>query len=329
MNTLIVCHAGAGLGLGHLARSLVVARALNQTLGAHVCLLIQGDAVQRDDLNQFTHRFLGLDDNLVNAIDQTVVLDDVHLVVFDVHPRLVPADLENLLLRLRNKGCKLVAVDALASYRDYLNLVFIPSFRFAAPPKLVGAAPVVFGWDCFLLNVKQPPVAWGPGQNVLVLSGGSDATGLGKTLPCMLNEALPANAELHWVTGPFAQQPGFPPAPRIRMTNHQSPPGLDALMQQANYAMTVYGVSFFELLYYGIPTVVFSPYGDKDDAELAGVAEAGVALVARDEPEAVGLLKKLMADDRLARTLSQRAREKMSISGGEKFARAVAKLMGM
>lgn len=329
MNTLVICHAGAGLGLGHLVRSLVVARALNQTLGAHVRLLIQGDAVQRDDLNQFAHRFLGLDDNLADAIHQAVTLDDVRLVVFDVHPRLVPADIENLLLRLRNNGRKLVAVDALASYRDYLDLVFIPSFRFTSTQELGAAAPVVFGWDCFLLNVKQPPAAWGPGENVLVLSGGSDATGLGKTWPSLLHQVLPPNAELHWVTGPYAQQPVFPPDRRIRMTQHQAPPGLDDLMLRANYAVTVYGVSFFELLYYGIPTVVFSPYGDKDDAELAAVAEAGVALVANDEADAAAQLKKLMADDRLARALSQRAREKMSVPGGEKFARTVAELMGL
>ncbi|MFC1684811.1 hypothetical protein ACFL0R_04985 [Pseudomonadota bacterium] len=47
MNILIVCHAGAGLGLGHLTRSLVVASALLQERGADVNLQIQGNAVDK------------------------------------------------------------------------------------------------------------------------------------------------------------------------------------------------------------------------------------------------------------------------------------------
>jgi spore coat polysaccharide biosynthesis predicted glycosyltransferase SpsG len=110
------------------------------------------------------------------------------------------------------------------------------------------------------------------------------------------------------------------------MLNHQSPSDLDHLMAEANYAVTVYGVSFFELLYYGVPTVVFSPYGDKDSAELAAIAKEGIALVAKDEVDAVGKLKALMADNKLAASLSQHARQKTSALGGQKIAQAVAEL---
>ena len=61
MNALIVCHAGERLGLGHLTRSMVVASALREDLGATVRFLIQGDPVQRDDLAQFDYHFLGID----------------------------------------------------------------------------------------------------------------------------------------------------------------------------------------------------------------------------------------------------------------------------
>jgi UDP-N-acetylglucosamine:LPS N-acetylglucosamine transferase len=99
-------------------------------------------------------------------------------------------------------------------------------------------------------------------------------------------------------------------------------------MAHTNYALTVYGVSFYESLYYGTPTVVFSPYGDKDEAELDVVAREGVALRASDEVDAVAKLKRLMADDTLAASLSERARQKLAGSGGRKLARAVAQLLG-
>lgn len=327
MNALIVCHTGAWLGLGHLTRSLVAARALQQELGANVHLLIQGGPVQRADLARFEHRFLGLEESLDSAIRQQARHVDAQVVVLDLHPRLVPAGMDTLLKALRQDGRKIIGVDGLVSHRSHLDLIFIPSFHFSPPASLAGAATILFGWDCFLLNVKHPAVDWKHGRQVLALSGGSDATYLGKTLPALLDAALPADTELHWVTGPYAQQPVLPPSPRISMLNHQSPSGLDDLMANANYAVTVYGVSFFELLYYGVPTVVFSPYGNKDDAELAAIAAEGVALVAKDEAEAVVKLKELMADDNLAASLSRYARQKQSVSGGHIFAQAVAALV--
>lgn len=98
-------------------------------------------------------------------------------------------------------------------------------------------------------------------------------------------------------------------------------------MLKTNYAVTVYGVSFFELLYYGVPTVVFSPYGNKDDAELAAIAAEGVALVAWNSNEAVSKLNELMSDDALARSLSQRAKQMLAVSGGKKFTKAIAALL--
>jgi hypothetical protein len=98
-------------------------------------------------------------------------------------------------------------------------------------------------------------------------------------------------------------------------------------MAQASYALTVYGVSFFELLFYGRPTVVFSPYGNKDDAELDTIASEAVALRASDEVDGVAKLKGLMADEALAESLSRHARRKLSVSGGRKLAQAVAQLL--
>jgi spore coat polysaccharide biosynthesis predicted glycosyltransferase SpsG len=190
---------------------------------------------------------------------------------------------------LRQRNLKVISVDGLVDQRGKLDLLFVPSFR-RSPPEDSTGGPVVSGWDCFLLNVRRPPIPWKPGKRVLALAGGSDATGLGEVLPTLLDAALRVGTELHWVTGPYARQPVLPASPRLAILNHQSPSDLNDLMMRANYALTVYGVSFFESLYYGTPTVVFSPYGNKDDAELATVAEEGVALTASDEVDAVAQL---------------------------------------
>lgn len=328
LRVLIACHAGATIGLGHLARALVLARALRDQLGAAVELLIQGDVVERPDLQAFSHRFIRMEADLAAAITQACQEAGTQLMVMDLHPQYHPSDLAATLAALRRHGCRCIGVDT-HQQTELLDLLFIPSFRTPPGASPDGTPPVLSGWDCFLLGVPPPTrTSWRPDSDVLVLTGGSDPTGLGKTLPAQLNDRLAAKTRIDWVSGPYAAPPSFPSMPRVSFVQHRAPPCLDNLMDRASYALAVYGVSFYELLYYGVPTVVFSPYGDKDDAELAIVEAEGVALTARNAEEAVERLHMLMQDEALAQRLSQRARARMAARGEEKFIHVVATLMG-
>lgn len=324
MKVLIVCHAGSGVGLGHLTRSLVIAKAMRARFDADVRFVAQSEALQRADLEAFSHRFVPREACLLDALAQEGAVD---VVLLDLQPLQVPAELGRALHAWREAGTKVVAIDGLLAWRPELDLIFLPSFQFKPPADLKDGAPIVYGWDCFLLDPQWAPMPWKPGRQVLALTGGSDATQLGETWPCQLDQALPEDVALHWVTGPFARRPAWPAEPRIRMVEHVAPSGLGGLMQQVQYAVTVFGVSFFELLYLGVPTVVFSPYGGKDAPEIAAIAEAGVALVAADEREATQRLNSLLNDDALAAQLSNRARSTLGRSGAERLCAEIAAWM--
>jgi spore coat polysaccharide biosynthesis predicted glycosyltransferase SpsG len=326
MNILLVCHAGTGVGLGHMTRCLVAAKALKHELGADVQMLIQGDEVKWSELATWPHRFIGHDENLVGHVRAWQAQGPLDVLVFDLQPQKVPPDFGDLLDGLRASGCALVAVDGLLRYRPKLDLIFTPSFHLALAHDTPDGAPIVMGWDCLLLNVQVAPRGWQPGRRVLALTGGSDATSLGKTWPRLLDDTLPPDTELHWVTGPFAAAPSLPDAPRIDIHEHVAPTGLGPLMQASDYAVTVFGISFFELMYLGIPTVVFSPYGGKDNRELEGIAQSGAALVACDETDASHLLVGLMHDDALARQLSRQSRALLSTSGASRLCAEILKL---
>lgn len=323
MKVLIACHAGVGVGLGHLSRSLVVAKVLQARFDADIRWLIQSDPFVRHDLNCWSHRWVAPDQDLVA---QLVAEGPVDLVLLDLQPQRVPPHLGQAITRLRAKGAKVIAVDGLLAWRPDLDLIFIPSFQFSAPAGMMDrGAPIVYGWDCFLLDMEQTPVPWEPGRNVLALTGGSDVTRLGATWPMLLDETLPSDVTVHWVTGPFAERPHRPLRPRVNLIEHVAPPGLAPLMRQTNYAVTVFGVSFFELLCMGVPTVVFSPYGGKDSSEMSAIANSGVALVAADEREATTMLKALLAQDELAQRLSKRALE--TLGGGHGAERLCAEIL--
>lgn len=324
MNALIVCHAGLGIGLGHLSRSLVIAKGLQENFRANVRLLIQTDALERTDLENFQHRFISLNDDLTKNL---ALEENLDLVLMDLQPQRVPHDLCYAFSALRATGAKLVGIDGLLNYRSELDLIFIPSFQFSPPHVLVTGAPIIFGWDCFLLPPHSAPEDWRPGSHVLALTGGSDATQLGTIWPELLNTSLPQHAELHWVTGPFAAPPNWPTAPLIKMTQHLAPVGLLPLMQQANYAVTVFGVSLFELLQLGVPTVVFSPYGNKDSRELEAIRASGTALVAVDAHDATRQLAELMQDPDLGQQLSKRSRATLRKSGVHRLCAEVQSLL--
>lgn len=324
MNVLIVCHAGSGIGLGHLTRSLVIGKALQKKFDANVRYLIQSEPIIRHDLDEFGYDFLPPERDLAAAIE---VIKPVDLILLDLQPQRVSSNLQPVIRSLRTEGIKVVAIDGLRDFREDLDLIFIPSYRLDVADEWQSGTPVAFGWDCYLLDDKDGAGEWTPGNQVLALTGGSDATGLGLSWPSLLNEELPSSAVLDWVTGPFASMPIIPKPARIMINQHIAPEGLGQLMRQANYAVTVFGVSFFELLSLGVPTVVFSPYGDKDSAELQGIAEAGIALTATDEKEATSQLIRLMTDETLARQLSEKANELLCVSGTVRLCSEISKLM--
>lgn len=324
MPALLVCHVGEGVGLGHLSRSLVAATALRDILGVDVHLLIQGEPVDRLELTRFTHRFVESTTELGPVIVGAVNGVRPWLVVLDLHPQRVPEDLAQVLEHLRKAGCRIAGIDGLLRYRDRLDLVFLPSLRCDDPLAQKPGAPVVYGLDCFLIPERRRGHTWAPGRNVLVLTGGADATGLGAVWPTLLDEGLHSHTRLHWVRGPYAPAPRLPSFPRLGWAIHQAPSGLQSHMASANYALTIFGVSFFELLKMGVPTVVFSPYGTKDAPDLRHIAEAGVAVVASDEHDAVRQMARMMEDHERAGALSLGAEKVMANSGGARLCELVA-----
>ena len=162
---------------------------------------------------------------------------------------------------------------------------------------------------------------------ILILTGGSDVSNLGKTLPIQLDELLDKNTEVHWVRGPFSSEPNLPKKCRLKWMVHNAPEQLDELIVKSDYVITVFGVSFFEVLQYGIPTVVFSPYDNKDNNELDALSEEGVAMVVNNPKLAIGGLIELMNNDELAKEYSINALKKMSINGTQSLSKEIYSLI--
>lgn len=313
----MVCHAGPGVGLGHISRSLVIADGLREKSGCEISLIVQGaektDERTNKKLEGYRYSFISFDANLQNAFEDHRMIDPVDAVIFDLNSKYIPADFTEALSDMKRQGIKLIAIDGMLPWHEILDLIFIPSFYFADRNSEF-KAKIAYGWDCYLIDVGQP-AQWQPGDNVLVLTGGSDEMGLGRTWPDYLDKTLDHRVVLNWVTGLYSSPPKFPDSPRINFQEYRNITNLTPLMDEANYASTIYGVSFFELLAKGIPTVVFSPYGTKDSSQLMEIANFGIALIAENEDEAAEKLKWLMQNDQHASSMSRKASE-LPLRGG-------------
>ena len=276
---LLICHVGSEIGIGHLSRLLAVAETLRKDNKVIPEFLILGDFIRKAELsNYIVHSFsLAHDfDDTINNILNTYEYDTL---VFDLFPKHIIDNLAEFFLQLKQRGLHLISVDALIEYCDILDLIWVPAFNFNFSAHAHCKSVLKSGWDSLLIQKRLKHTEWSPGSKILILTGGSDFAKLGKTLPTELNQVLGKDTEVHWVRGPFADAPIVPNKCRLNFTIHDAPEQLDELIVQSDYVMTVFGVSFFEVLLYGIPTVVFSPYGIKDNEELNALSKEGVAIV--------------------------------------------------
>ena len=326
-HVLLVCYVSSKIGIGHLSRLLALAETLRKDNKVIPEFLIFGNIIKKGDLEKFKVHSFSLEDDFVDTINKTLINNEYTVLIFDLYPNHNIDNLNELFKHLKQRDLHLISVDALIEYCDILDLIWIPSFNYDFSGYSYCSSVLKSGWDSFLIQKRLEHTEWSPGSKVLILTGGSDVSKLGKTLPTQLDEVLGKDAEVHWVRGPFSRAPNLPNSCRLNWTIHDAPEQLDELIVQSDYVMTVFGVSFFEVLQYGIPTVVFSPYGIKDNNELDALSKEGVAIVEANPEGSINSLIELMNNDKLAKEYSMNALRKMSINGVQNLCNEIYSLL--
>ena len=325
---LFVVHAGEGVGLGHLTRSLVAARSLVLRLGAQVDFVAVGQKIDHSLAREFSIHFSVTHGPVDVVVDQCTKNKPYAAICLDLFNPLLVESLGPVLEDIRKIGCQIVAIDSLTGFEGLIDLLYVPSFM---QPAFVEAGEfqgrLAYGWNAYLLNAQSTDQKLSRGGSILVLTGGSDVTRLGQSWPKIFNECLPRGSVVHWVTGPFSERPTIPDPSSIDFREHIAPVGLSALMNRAEVAVTVFGVSFFELVALGVPTVVFSPYGEKDSRELGEIAKTRIALVADHADDAAKKTAMLLGDNDLKNQISNTARDKIKSFDGKFFADEVSAVL--
>ena len=324
---LLVCHVAPDIGIGHLSRLLALANTLKKDNKVIPEFLIFGNLIKKNELDNFKVHNYSLENDFALIIDKILKSNKFNLLVFDIIQNYIKNNLRELFIKLKQQDIRLIGIDTLIDFCDILDLIWVPSFNFDVTKHSKCKSLLKSGWNTYLIQKHYQDKKWSSGPRVLVLTGGSDIMNLGKTLPSKIDQILDKNSEIHWVRGPFSKKPKIPEKSRLNWLIHDAPQQLDELIIQSNYVVSVFGISFFEVLQYGLPTVVFSPYKNKDRKDLKALFKEEVAMVI-NKPKLVaeGLLK-LMNDDKIAKKYSVNALKKMSINGTKNLSKNISHLL--
>jgi len=324
---LLVCYISRKIGLGHLSRLLALAQTLKKDKKIIPEFLIFGDLIKKDEIESFVVYNFPIEEDFSQTIKSLLQNNNFRAIVIDIYHSHNLSNLHNLFIQLKQQKILIISIDTLLEHYDILDLIWIPSFNFDISKYNHCKSILRSGWDTYLIQKRLNHKKWRPGSKILVLTGGSDVLNLGKTLPIQLDSILDKNSEVHWVKGPLSDDPKLPEKQKLKWIFHSAPQQLDEIIVQSNYVLTVFGVTFFEVLQYGIPTVVFSPYDKKDDKDLKALSNEDVAIVSNNSRSAIKELSNLMADNKLANKLSINALKKLSINGSQQLSKKIYLLL--
>jgi spore coat polysaccharide biosynthesis predicted glycosyltransferase SpsG len=324
---LLICQASFDVGIGHFSRLVTLSKVLKNQYIITPEFLVFGDKFDHDMAEDFSFYHYSTEENFFETVKNIININNYDAVVFDLSMQYDFGEFRKLLLELKRIDLRLISIDSLLEYRDLFNLIWIPSFNFDALKYSSNNCIIKSGWDSFLLAKKYEAEMWVPGSKVLILTGGSDIKKLSRLLPDILDASLPSNIQLHWVKGPFSESPRFKKPNRLEWIIHDSPFGLDEIIIDSNYVLTIFGISFFEVLQYGKPCVVYSPYGDKDKKELTELSKENVASVAFDVNDAINKLINLIHNNKESQNLSLNSLKKLTVNGTENLAKEIKNLI--
>ena len=272
--------AGQGIGIGHLCRSLVIAKEFLQ-LGQLSFFVINDDPSVKDRLTAegFPFELCKLDgEKLPSVIDKTP-----KIVIFDTS-----RDITLLIETVKALGHKIIVLDNITPARLAADVAIYPSALFEDGFNWSGFHGSVYGGNQYVVvdetymkaREKCQTLKHQPPYHILVTMGGSDPKQLTHQIVSSLR-SLPQPIDIRVVIGP-----AFMPDPRLNKIEQENDPGLRFIKGQSNLAslmagshiaITAVGTTLYELAAVGVPAIVISNSA-RDDRDIELYKKLGINL---------------------------------------------------
>lgn len=314
---------GRRFGLGHFGRSTVV----NGRLQTDERLKVR-QFVAHENSNQLREKIITNGatplriDGLSSAIKDP--FKSPGLVLLDIPWNQLGQDVQEAIESARQEGNKVVGVDVPEKFLNCFDLVFQPNFSQGYRRKY---PKVVSGWDCFLLPHRARRTNQEREGTLVIAVGGSDVANLVDSWVRPLMESPGWFRTVEVIRGPFTRNLPNENPEHVHVIDHRDAVDIPKILARASFGLCVYGISFFELLAAGIPTVTYSPYGPHHTAELREIESLGIALVAKSPEEAIDKLHELSRQPELATESGLKAAALLESPGEKRLHAEIVRLL--
>ncbi len=319
----IVCDAGPSVGLGHLSRMIFLGNELNkkELFDCSLAVLSSTEIVWQQ-INQVHHQFYH--GSLSEVVENIIQQEHFDVLIYDLSLERINEVFPSLFENARRQNISQIGIDNLLRFSEFTDFTLVPAFRINSHFVQFINPKVKWGWNSYLLPLPEQ-VQPTHNNKLLVLTGSSDIAGLGQILPTLIDTILADEIEINWVQGPMAKAPVVPVNPKHQWKINVSPNGLESLMRECSYGISVYGVGLFELLSFQVPSVTLSPYGGKDNEDMQALEDAGIAFYGYSAENAVQKLNQLISAPDLFKSLQYSCAGLMKHTGVEMIAEFVLK----
>lgn len=331
MNVLLACSRSKSIGLGHFSRMAALNDTISTNKNINSFLSILGDDIGNHLQDSLQISIISASiEHYFSLVKDFISLKKINLVTMDFHKSVEGIYIEEFFRWSRDNKIKLIGVDSLFNYRNYLDHIWLPSIYFdlSKMPNQNGLCDITFGWDHFLLSKNKAQTPSPNSNQILIMTGGSDVLGLGEWLPQSLDNSICSSFEIVWVQGPYAAAPSIPEKSKLKWNVFKNPKNMEEIISKADFVITLFGVSFFESIKYGNPTVVIPLDRSENINELEMIKEKMVAIVANDAKNSVDDLQNLIQNKALSKLISDNSKKLMGDSGCHLLMNKIIKLIG-
>jgi spore coat polysaccharide biosynthesis predicted glycosyltransferase SpsG len=291
---LILTECGSDIGFGHLTRCLSLAHGF-RCAGKNVQIWVAADALSSEKLPEFVRavRWYGLDGELEAeaARAHAILLDSFKISaedverIFRINPR--TAVIDDYPRREYTAG---VVIDWTVGAENYAFPQRRPGVRYLLGSRYCALRPE------FQSVAKREFLL--PVRSLLVTFGGSDVRALTRPVVDMLQREFP-DLEKLVVAGPALHDPSFQALEDTNTSFHSNVGArqMQAMMAQADIAVSGGGQTLYELASQGLPPVIVSIVDNQED-DIRGFIRAGFGVYAGqwDQPDLLDSITKCIGE---------------------------------
>jgi len=316
--------ANKDYGIGHLSRISKIIKYLNKNYKFEIELFILGK-------NYFLNQSKNL--KIKQFKNKTLYLNNLKTKLSNTHQSIVVFDLpineaKNKFLEvINNDNNTYIAIDCFLKFNKKFKFLWIPSFYL--PKEIKNKKKIYYGRNKYLIGESKPKKIINKKtiKNVAIFSGGSDVFDFNKTILQNLNLEVKQKLNLFFIIGPFSKKFSKPKNSLHSYNIIYDLKEIKTLCKKIDLAITPHGVTLFELMYFGIPTLSFIPNKKIRNEEIKKLKNLNVTTIANSFGDLFKKLDLILSNKINTNLITNNAFKFVKTDGVNEFVKKIFKII--